>query len=80
MSLMRAKMQVIKVEKIGTQENITMRAVCKDNGYPSDGSDEDNTYALFTPFGECKLTINNPNLIGKIEEGQKYYIDFTVAQ
>lgn len=44
--------------------------------YPTDGSDEDNTYAKFSPAGELTLTIANPALLGKIEPGTKFYLDF----
>lgn len=46
---------------------------------PADGSDEDNTYAKFSPTGELTLSIANPALLGKIEPGQKFYLDLTAA-
>lgn len=75
---MRAKMQVNKIERFPTQDRITCNAVCAKT-YPEDGSDEDNTYAKFSPSGELTLTIANPALLGKIEPGQKFYLDFTPA-
>lgn len=78
-AFMRAKMQVSKVERFPGQDRITCNAVCRSAGYPADGSDEDNTYAKFSPSGELTLTIANPVLVGKIEPGQKYYLDFTPA-
>lgn len=80
-TFMRAKMQVGKVERFtGGIDKITCHAVCRANGYPEDGSDEDNTYARFSPQGELTLTIANPALLGKIEPGQKFYLDFTKAE
>ncbi|WP_292637487.1 hypothetical protein [Mesorhizobium sp.] len=76
---MRAKMQVQKVDRFVGGDRITMNAVAA-KAYPADGSDEDNSYAKFSPAGELSLTIANPALIGKIEPGQKYYIDFTPAE
>lgn len=76
---MRAKMQVQKVDRFVGGDRITMNAVAAKT-YPADGSDEDNTYAKFSPGGELSLTIANPALIGKIEPGQKYYLDFTPAE
>lgn len=76
---MRAKFQVNKVERFAGQDRITCNAVARSSGYPEDGSDEDNTYAKFSPSGELSLTIANPALVGKINPGQKYYLDFTPA-
>jgi hypothetical protein len=76
---MRAKMQVNKVERFAGSDRITCNAVAA-SAYPADGSDEDNTYAKFSPAGELTLTIANPALLGKIEPGQKYYLDFTPAE
>lgn len=78
-AFMRAKMQVSKVERFSGTDRITCNAVCRSDSYPADGSDEDNTYAKFSPQGELSLTIANPALIGKIEPGQKFYLDFTKA-
>lgn len=78
--MMRAKMKVTKVEQYENYENLTLNAVCKSGGYPADGSDEDNTFAKFTPTAELKMSINNPALLGKIKPGQKFYVDFTLAE
>lgn len=77
---MRAKMQVSKVERFVNSDRITCNAVGRSDHYPADGSDEDNTYAKFSPAGELSLTIANPALLGKIEPGKKFYLDFTLAE
>jgi hypothetical protein len=77
---MRAKMQVNKVERFNGSDRITCNAVARSGSYPKDGSDEDNTYAKFSPSGELTLTIANPALLGKIEPGTKFYLDFTIAK
>ncbi len=77
---MRAKMQVNKVERFPGQDRITAVAVSRSTPYPEDGSDEDNTYAKFSPAGELSLTIANPALVGNIEPGKKFYLDFTKAE
>lgn len=79
-TFMRAKMQVSKVERFTGSDRITCNAVCRSGSYPADGSDEDNTYAKFSPQGELTLTIANPALLGTIEPGQKFYLDFTKAE
>lgn len=78
-TFMRAKMVVNKVERFAGSDRITCVAVGRTGAYPEDGSDEDNTYAKFSPAGELSLTIANPVLLGKIEPGQKFYLDFTKA-
>lgn len=79
MSLMRAKMKVIEVKLFTGGETVKMAAVARDDSYPADGSDEDNTYAKFSPMGELSLTIANPALLGKIKPGMKFYLDFSEA-
>ena len=76
---MRAKMQVNKVERFAGMDRISLNAVARSTPYPEDGSDEDNTYAKFSPSGELSLTIANPALLGVIQPGQKFYLDFTLA-
>jgi hypothetical protein len=87
MTKMRAKMQIQKIEQLGgygstgvTSETLHLVAVSRNGSYPADGSDEDNTYAKFSPFGELKLQVANPALIGQFKPGEKYYLDFTKAE
>ncbi|MFG1226027.1 hypothetical protein [Xanthobacter wiegelii] len=80
MSAMRAKMVIERVEKLENVEILHFRAVSKSTSYPPDSSDEDNTYAKFSPMGSLSLTVANPNLIGKFLPGEKYYLDFTKAE
>lgn len=82
---MRAKMAIQTVTPMRNdtgaifQETVTMAPVSRPDGYPSDGSDEDNSYARWSPSGSLILTIANPNLFGKFAPGQKFYLDFTPA-
>jgi hypothetical protein len=84
MSTMRAKMQVgfVQVHRNTagetTQETLHMHAVAASK-YPEDGSDEDNTYAKFSPGAHLTINIANPALFGKFAVGEKYYVDFTPA-
>ena len=81
MPKMRAKFQVQSVLRHQDgQETLKMNAVCKSGPYPADGSDEDNTFSLFSPSGELTLVVNNPALSGKINPGEKYYLDFALAE
>ncbi len=75
---MRAKVYVSGIEKFSaTQESIKFSAIGKSGSYPSDGADEDNTYARFTPMAHLNLTITNPDLVGQFQLGDKMYVDFT---
>lgn len=78
--MVRAKMKVQQVTTFESgAERVNFSAVCKPNGYPADGTDEDNTFALFTPSGSLELTISNPAIAGQFKAGQKYYIDMTLV-
>ena len=82
---MRAKMRINHISRndFGNdmmQEDLHFYAVARSDSYPDDGSDENNTYAKFSPFGELKLTIANPALLGKFNVGEEYYLDFTLAK
>lgn len=84
MTTMRAKFQVSSVTPyptVGptTQEVLTFSAVAKSSAYPADGSDDDNTYARWSPSGSLSLTVANPALFGKFKTGDKFYLDFTPA-
>jgi hypothetical protein len=83
MTLMRAKLAVGSVaifrDAAGNtaREQVTFHGVPKPNGYPSDGADEDNTFAKFSPSVNLTITIANPALFGKLAVGEKFYVDFT---
>lgn len=84
MTSMRAKMRIADINpypKDGTptQETLVFYAVARSGSYPEDGSDENNTYAKFSPSGRLELTVANPALIGKFAVGEEYYLDFTKA-
>lgn len=76
---MRAKLKLslVTATEHGT-EQLQFRAVCADN-YPADGSDENNTYAKFTPSASLEMTVTNPSLLGTFKPGQVFYVDFTPA-
>ena len=85
MTTMRAKFQVGFVQEhfygpdgVKSQETLTMHAVAASK-YPEDGSDEDNTYAKFSPGANLSINIANPALFGQFKVGEKYYVDFSAA-
>lgn len=73
---MRAKVELQAVERTRYSERLRFTAVAA-KAYPSDGSDEDNTYAKFSPSAEFSIQVANPALLGKFEPGEAYYVDFT---
>jgi len=80
MTAMRAKMKINHIERrYEGQETLYFNPVSRSDRYPDDGSDENNTYAKFSPSGMLSLTVANPALLGKFNEGESYYLDFTKA-
>jgi hypothetical protein len=78
MRAMRAKFKITYIErKYVLTETIYFTAVSKSEGYPEDGSDEDNTFARWTPSAELRMIITNPDLIDKYLPGDQFYVDFT---
>lgn len=74
---MRAKLRLHQVSKNGeASETLRFHAVAASK-YPGDGSDEDNTYAKFSPSAHLEIHVANPALIGQFAEGEVYYVDFT---
>lgn len=80
MTTMRAKLQISSVTRHSTQcETLKFHGVSRSDAYPEDGSDENNTFARFSPSVSLEIMIANPALIGKFEPGQTFYADFTPA-
>jgi hypothetical protein len=73
---MRAKMKIVSVLRQWSSEVLSMAAVSA-NMYPADGSDENNTFAKWTPNADLHMTITNPELIGKFDPGMEFYVDFS---
>jgi hypothetical protein len=67
------------VTKSGDTESLNFSAVCKSDGYPADGSDENNSFARWTPSASLSMSVTNPALAGKIQQGDEFYVDFTPA-
>ena len=73
-------MQVWEVNKpFAGVEELVMAPVSGDKPYGPNGESEDNSYARYTPSGKLELCITNPELHGKFQIGQKFYVDFTEA-
>lgn len=79
MTNFRAKVMVQKVTEHGDAIEVIANPVCSCKPYGPNGESEDNTFARYTPSGEIKLWINNPDLKDKIKVEQKFYVDFTLV-
>ena len=78
---MRAKLRVTSVEKAGeSAERVKFMAVGPNAAYPADGSDENNSYASWTPQADLSMVINNPALHGELKPGDTFYVDFIRAE
>jgi len=80
MTLMRAKMRIGSVIKHTHCENLQLFAVGKNGPYDTDGADENNTFAKFTPSADMTIQIANPDLFGKFEVDDEFYLDFTKVE
>ncbi len=87
--MMRAKMTLTRVHTHRVdgksdgavyQEDLEFRAVPRSDGYGNDGSDENNTYAKFTPNAFLGMSVSNPALFGKFKVGEMYYLNFSRAE
>ncbi|MFT4097052.1 MAG: hypothetical protein QM651_07995 [Rhodoblastus sp.] len=83
---MRAKVRVASIipGPLGedgkvSYETLQLHGVAKNEAYSEDGSDENNTFAKFSPSVSMAFHIANPALIGAFEIGETFYVDFIPA-
>lgn len=85
MTTMRAKVRVSAVfHEWGPagevlSERLQLSGVAKSGTYPEDGSDEDNSFAKWSPSVSMDFHIANPALFGKFKVGDTLYADFSPA-
>lgn len=72
---MRAKLQIESVTKTTYNEKLKFHAV-----YSGDKNSEDNTFSEATPSASLEMDITNKSLHGQFKPGQKFYVDFTLAE
>jgi len=73
--MFRAKINVNRVIRYVGSDQIIASPVTNTKLGPA-GENEDNTFARYTPAGEITLTISNPDLVGVIQPGDQFYVDF----
>jgi hypothetical protein len=85
---MKAKLKVFGIQQhyLGEEKteisglSVKFYAVAPSAPYPEDGSDENNSYARWTPSAELNIQIMNPALFASFEIGDEFYVDFTKAE
>lgn len=76
MSALRCKMQVESVtQRLGpdrtvVSESLTLRAVYAN-------SEENKTWAKYTPAAQLTIQIDNPAAFGKVQSGAEYFVDIS---
>lgn len=48
--------------------------------YSEEIQSEDSRFTKATPWGELRMTVDNPNAAIQFEPGKSYYVDFTPAE
>lgn len=77
---MRAKVRVgASIPHGNGTETVSFYGVAKSDGYPADGSDENNSFAKWSPAVSFSMLIANPDLVGTFEVGDTFYCDFIPA-
>lgn len=75
-TVVRCKLRVGEVAHIKAQdgstthEKVTLYAV-------TGGSEENKTWAKYTPSAKMEMTIDNPSAMGLLSSGHEFYVDFT---
>lgn len=68
--IIRAKMQVNEVTSSVNSDKVSLSPVI--------GNSEDNkSWARYTPAGKLELQIDNPALKGAVKAGQQFWVDLT---
>lgn len=44
------------------------------------GSDENKSFSKYTPTGDIRMHITNPEVLGFFEAGKEYYVEFRKAE
>ena len=82
---MRAKFKVFSVKKFHNESgevdsvSVEFYAVGRNESYPADGVDENNTFARWTPSANLQMTVLNPALFDSFTVDDEFYADFTPA-
>jgi hypothetical protein len=71
----RAKFRCASITDFGgTSKQVSLSAI-----YAPDANGEDAGFTKATPWGEIKMSIDNPAAAVQFEIGKNYYVDFSPA-
>jgi hypothetical protein len=74
MTTMQAKLKVEYILGSGDESEVLVMSPV------TTGSEENKSFAKWTPWGKLELGISNPNLVGKFKPGDEYFVEFTKAE
>jgi hypothetical protein len=75
----RAKMKAYAVTPMHSGNPNEVSAEIRLMAVYEDGNPENRTWSKYTPSGEIRLFITNPEAIAAFEPGKSYYVDFSPA-
>lgn len=87
MNSIRAKFAVLSTtnysnpaeeEEIVDSQTVTLQPVIAQNA-AGEPETENASFSKYTPSGEIRMNITNPNAFGFFEQGAEFYVDFTPA-
>ena len=77
---MKAKFELKAVTKQGDAAEELKFSAVTEKAFNDEGKSDDNDFSKWTPSGELTMTVTNPDLIGKFQVGEKFYLEFTKAE
>jgi hypothetical protein len=75
----RAKMKCFHVDHLKSGNPDDVAADIRMVPVYDDGNPENKSWSKWTPSGEIRLFVTNPEAIKQFEPGKSYFVDFTPA-
>lgn len=75
----RAKMKAYAVQPLHSGNPDDVMSEIRLMPVYDDGNPENKTWSKYTPSGEVRLFITNPDAIAAFDPGKSYFVDFTPA-
>lgn len=73
----RAKFVCSEIEEYGQSRRVSFHAVYEGSLGPNE---ENRRFTTATPWGELKMTVDNPAAAIQFEKGREYFLDFSEAR
>jgi len=71
----RAKFRCVSITDFGMSTEVALSAVCNDQ----DPDSENSSFNRYTPSGEMKIMVDNPEAAVRFMVDKEYYVDFSEA-